>query len=177
MIGSTYINFDTALNKGMKLIITGKDKNFGLLIVVGINLGLRISDLLNLTFSDLREDNLELTEGKSKKTKKLKINQNIKKALENFKEVPGGFNCFISQKKSVYSVQTINRKMKQYFKGKRVSSHSLRKTFGRKVWDNHGQSEKALIYLSELFNHRSISVTRKYLGIRQEELDDIYLGL
>ena len=34
-----------------------------------------------------------------------------------------------------------------------------------------------LIYLSEIFNHSSIAVTRRYLGIRQEQLKDIYLNL
>jgi site-specific recombinase XerD len=35
----------------------------------------------------------------------------------------------------------------------------------------------ALIYLSEIFNHSSIAVTRRYLGIRQEQLKDIYMNL
>lgn len=58
-----------------------------------------------------------------------------------------------------------------------ISSHSLRKSFGRRVYENNNESEKSLIYLSELFNHTSLSVTRKYLGIRQEELNDIYMNL
>jgi integrase len=57
------------------------------------------------------------------------------------------------------------------------STHSLRKTFGRQVWTNNGESDKALLYLSELFNHSSPAITRRYLGIRQEELDDIYMSL
>jgi len=66
--------------------------------------------------------------------------------------------------------------MKNYFKGK-VSSHSLRKSFGRRVWENDGESERSLIYLSEIFNHSSIQMTRIYLGIRQEELNEVYLSL
>ncbi len=50
----------------------------------------------------------------------------------------------------------------------------MRKSFGRKVYESCGESEKALNYLSELFNHTSLSVTRRYLGIRQEELNNIY---
>lgn len=177
MTGSTYLNFDTALNKGMKLITIGKDKNFGLLIVVGINFGLRISDLLNLTFSDLRNDTLKIREGKTKKTRILSINGNIKNALKHFEDKPDSFKCFLSQKQTVYSIQHVNRKIQQHFKGKRVSTHALRKTFGRRVWDNHKQSESALIYLSELFSHNSTATTRIYLGIRQEELNNIYMQL
>jgi site-specific recombinase XerD len=88
---------------------------------------------------------------------------------------------FISQKKSVYTVQQINRKLKAVFskeaKELNISSHSLRKSFGRRVYETNNESEKALNYLSELFNHTSLAVTRRYLGIRQEELNNIYLSL
>jgi integrase len=58
------------------------------------------------------------------------------------------------------------------------SSHSLRKTFGRKVVDSAGEhSEMALIKLSEIFNHSSPMITRRYLGLRAEELEDIYDAL
>jgi integrase len=177
MTGSTYINFDTALGKGMRLIKTGENPTFGLLIVAGINLGLRIGDLLDLSFSQLRADTITITEGKTGKQRKLKVNENIHTAIKYFKEEKGEFHAFRSRKSSVYSIQQVNRLIKQYFKGSDITSHSLRKTFGRRVWDNNQQSEKALMYLSELFNHTSVSVTRKYLGIRQEELNDIYMNL
>ncbi len=177
MTGSTYLDFDKASGKGMRLIRSGENPTFGLLIIAGINLGLRISDLLKLTYKDLRSDSLEIKEGKTGKNRKLKVNHHIKVALEFFDEQPENFHAFRSQKGTVYSIQQVNRLIKQYFKGRNVSTHSLRKTFGRRVWDNNQQSEKALLYLSELFNHTSVAITRKYLGIRQEELDDIYMNL
>jgi integrase len=64
--------------------------------------------------------------------------------------------------------------MKKYFRKSDITSHSLRKTFGRMVWNVDNQSDRALMYLSELFNHTSASITRRYLGIKQEELNDIY---
>jgi integrase len=177
MVGSTYLDFDKTQAKALKLIRTGENPTFGLLVIVGINLGLRISDLLQLKFGQLKGMSLTIVEGKTKKNRQLMVNQNIHQAMEHFKEENDNFYAFRSQKGSIYSSQHVNRLMKQYFKIDDVSSHSLRKTFGRRVWDNHNQSEKALLYLSELFNHTSITVTRKYLGIRQEELDDIYLTL
>lgn len=177
MTGSTYLNFDNTLTNSMRLIRTKENPSFGLLTVVGINLGLRISDLLKLTFGDLRGEDLIVKEGKTGKEKKLKLNHHIQSAMKFFKEEPANFYAFRSQKGTVYSIQQVNRLLKKFFNGSRLSSHSLRKTFGRRVWDNNEQSERALLYLSELFNHTSLSVTRKYLGIRQEELDDIYMNM
>jgi integrase len=51
------------------------------------------------------------------------------------------------------------------------STHSFRKTFGRRIVEQAGEnSEMALIKLSELFNHSNISITKRYLGLRREEL-------
>ena len=85
----------------------------------------------------------------------------------------------IRDRNTTYSNQQINTKIKQTFqaKNKNYSSHSLRKSFGRKVYEMNNQSEDALISLSEIYNHTSMRVTRTYLDITQEKLDSIYLGL
>ena len=88
---------------------------------------------------------------------------------------------FLSQKGSVYSRQQINKLLKQVFareaKTLNVSSHSLRKGFGLRSYISLGETEHALTMLSEVFNHTSIKTTRIYLGLRQEEINDIYLNL
>ena len=86
----------------------------------------------------------------------------------------------MSRKKVVYSVQRINVRLKEIkakysIKVEHLSTHSLRKTFGRKVVESAGEnSEMALIKLSEIFNHTSPMITRRYLGLRQEELEEVY---
>jgi integrase len=89
------------------------------------------------------------------------------------------FGKFKSNQNTILSKQYVNRKLKELFGSKSlsVSTHSLRKTFGRQVWSNNNETDKALLYLSELFNHSSPAITKRYLGIRQEELDDIYMSL
>ncbi|PXY45240.1 hypothetical protein DMB68_11150 [Flavobacterium hydrophilum] len=104
------------------------------------------------------------------------INDNIHNALALFEKDYNGY-AFKSQKNTVYSPQHVNRLLKKYFKKGKISTHSLRKSFGRRVWENYNQSVRSLIYLSELFQHSSIIITRIYLGIRQEELDNIYVNL
>ena len=55
------------------------------------------------------------------------------------------------------------------------SCHSLRKTFGRQVYNmNSENSELALVKLMELFNHSSVAITKRYLGLRQEEILETY---
>lgn len=180
MEGSTYIKFESAVTKGLNLIRTGTNPNFGLLIVCGCNLGLRISDLLSLNFEQLKRGEIIMLEKKTGKKRSLQINDHIKIALSYFEQnyvfLKGG-KAFTSQKGTVYSVQQVNRLIKKYFKGSRITSHSLRKTFGRRVWEMNDKNDSALIYLSEIFNHSNTTVTRRYLGIRQEELNNIYLNL
>jgi integrase len=177
---SDYIDFLKASSMGEKLLRDPKTRTIGLYIIVSINTGLRISDLIRLKFEDLRGDTLKLVEKKTKKNRQIKINDTIRKALGYFDPAATGY-VFLSQKGSPYTTQSMNRILKEVFKKDartlNISSHSLRKSFGRRVYENNGESEKALTYLSELFNHSSQSITRQYLGIRQEELNDIYDGL
>ena len=86
---------------------------------------------------------------------------------------------FLSNQLKPFSTQYLNRATKVMFRKRdlTVSTRSLRKTFGRRVWDNNQQTDTALIYLFEIFNHSNIAVTRRYLGIRQEQLKDIYMNL
>ncbi len=178
---SDYLNFDSTLNKAVKLIKNDKNYKLGFLVVLGINSGLRISDILSLKFSDLDGDSITLLEKKTNKKRIIRINDNIKDAFEHLKnrtENHKGY-IFTSNQNTVYSRQYVNRKLKEYFGTKKlsVSSHSLRKTFGRQVYLNNNETDKALLYLSDLFNHSSPAITKRYLGIRQEELDDIYMSL
>ena len=58
---------------------------------------------------------------------------------------------------------------------KNFSCYSLRKTFGRQVYNmNSDNAELALVKLMELFNHSSVAITKRYLGLRQEEILQTY---
>ena len=59
-------------------------------------------------------------------------------------------------------------------RNKNISTHSLRKSGSRFIWENNGHSDEYLIKLSSILNHSSTSITRRYLGISREEIKDIY---
>ena len=82
------------------------------------------------------------------------------------------------------NIQYVNRRLKEIalkynlqIPTNSTSSHLFRKTLGRHVWAINNYSEKSLLLLSELFNHSSVSVTKIYLGLKQEEIGDVYLNL
>lgn len=182
-----YIEWNTMLNLVRRLFKDG-DYRMSLLIGCGAFFGLRISDLLTLKWNMLLDcDNFLITEKKTSKKRTIRINSDFQKHIKDcysaLKIKDSNQYCFISRKRTVYSIQRINVKFKEIrskynLKIEHISSHSLRKTFGRKVIENAGEnSEMALIKLSELFNHSSPQITRRYLGIRQEELMEVYDSL
>lgn len=179
-----YLEWDTMLNLVRKLY---KDGNYrmSLLIGCGCFFGLRISDILSLSWDMLLDgDSFTLIEKKTGKKRIIKINEGFQKHIKDcfnaLKIQDKSEECFVSNKKTVYSVQRINVILKEIkekynLKIEHFSTHSLRKTFGRKVVEQAGEnSEMALIKLSELFNHSSPMITRRYLGLRHEELMNVY---
>ena len=156
-----------------------------LLLGCGSFFGLRISDILTLTWAMLLDgDKFTIEEKKTKKRREIKINKNFQKHIKDCYDALGIIDmsekCFVSQKNTVYSIQRINVLLKDIkasygLKIGHFSTHSMRKTFGRKVVEQAGpNSEMALIKLSELFNHSSPAITKIYLGFRQEELLETY---
>lgn len=182
---ANHIDFDATLNKSIRIMKenTGARLKIAFLAICGIHLGLRVSDLLNLRHKDMEGDTIRIVEKKTGKARTLRVNQTVKDAYRLYASKVGDLRAedylFVSQKRTRYSVRQVNRLLQAVYgtKNKNISSHSLRKTFGRRVWDRDNNSERALILLSKLFNHTSTETTRIYLGIEQEELDDIYLNL
>lgn len=181
---SDYLQWDEA----MKLIrLLYKDANYkmSLLIGVGCFWGLRISDILSLRWKDiLNVDEFSIIEHKTGKQRTIRINSQLKRHITDcYKQInPIGVNApiLVSQKGTTYTIQRINiilKEIKAQYKLsiKNFSCHSLRKTFGRQVYNqNSDNAELALVKLMELFNHSNVAITKRYLGLRQEELLHTY---
>lgn len=163
-----------------------RDGNYtmSLLVATGCFTGLRVSDILSLRYCDLFSREFEIIEKKTRKRRTIRVNADLREhALRCFKASglqDASRKAFISRKKTVFSIQRINvifKELKERY-GLQVghfSTHSMRKTFGRRVVKMSGaDSEMALIKLSDIFQHSSVMTTRIYLGLRKEELLDTY---
>jgi len=159
-----------------------------LLISVGSFWGLRISDILKLKWQDiLDQDGFVLVERKTLKNREIKINpqlkQHIRESYQQIKPRSVDKEIFISQKGTIFSVQRLNVifksiKSRYNLKVDNYSTHSMRKTFGREVFSKSGtNAELSLMKLSQFFNHSSVMVTRRYLGITKHELLETYATL
>lgn len=161
-----------------------------LLITIGCYFGLRIGDLLSIKWIDIIDKTeFVLIEQKTKKNRRITINPNVTKAVDlvsNELRLENKFNendyVFANRWGGKITVSYVNKRLKFIFSKynitvKNASSHTLRKTFGAHVFLKDSKSERALIYLSEIFSHSSISTTRRYIGITQEQIADIYLSL
>ena len=179
-----YLVWSDAMNLIRKL---AKDGNYkmSLLIALGCFTGLRISDILALTWEEiLSTEEFTITEKKTGKRRTLRLNpqlqQHIQECYKHIQPLKVQSHILVSQKGTVFTIQRINVilkeiKKKYRLKVKNFSCHSLRKTFGRQVYNmNSENSELALVKLMELFNHSSIAITKRYLGLRQEEILETY---
>ena len=179
-----FLVWSDAMNLIRKL---AKDGNYkmSLLIALGCFTGLRISDILALRWNQiLYAEEFTIIEKKTGKQRTLRLNPQLQKHIQEcygqIKPIGIKAPILVSQKGTVFTVQAINRilkeiKKKYRLKIKNFSCHSLRKTFGRQVYTmNDNNAELALVRLMELFNHSSVSITKRYLGLRQEEILQTY---
>jgi integrase len=160
-------------------------RNF-LLIVLGVSTALRISDLLSLVWADVYDfsrrrykTHLAIKEKKTGKERLIALSPAAVRALKLYFAAssptgeahlfPGRGGLPLSRSQAWRIVKWTARAVGA---AGQVSPHSLRKTLGYHA--AHAKASPAL--LMALYNHTSYTVTRRYLGLTQEELDRVYLG-
>ena len=182
---TTSMNWDDFKSLIGKLERDGEFK-FCLLFSIGVFTGLRIGDLLKLKFSQFENSEiLTIQEQKTKKTRRIKINPDLKDIVERVKGrmlvTDTDQYIFLNRfgtkpiDKSYVNVK-LKELLKQYdivLEGN-ASSHLFRKTLGNRVLRLNNYSNESVILLMELFGHSSPSITKKYLGIREKEIHDVY---
>lgn len=190
---------DKNVIKNMRSILKAQSIRNELLFILGINVGLRISDILKLKVQDLiktisskmPKDHVILTETKTGKTKKFYLGDIVKKVIMNYiKENPGlelDNYVFISRKgdnkpitrqqayrilnNAAESLGLVERDTNGTIIMGEVGTHTLRKTFGYHAY----KSGITIELLMDLFNHSSKSQTLRYIGITEDQKKDVYL--
>jgi integrase len=143
------------------------------LFTMGINTGLRISDLLSLKVKDVKErTHILIKETKTGKEKRFRINNNLKEAIEDYiKNMREEDYLFPSSRTGkpigrVQAYRILNEVAKEVGL-EEIGTHTLRKTFGYHFY----QRTKDVALLQQIFNHSAPSVTLRYIGINQDVMD------
>ena len=173
--------------KGYYLKKENKSLRNYLLIVMGLYTAYRISDILELKWSDVLErdgtvvERITIREKKTKKYNSAKVNKALEKAILLFAAEEKDKKGYIfkggrDKNKPLHRTQAY-RIVKTAvnalgIKGN-ISCHSLRKTVGYHMYLK-GTSQ---ILLMKIYNHSSFEITKRYLCIDQLEKDEVFLAL
>lgn len=161
----------------------GQIRNY-VLIILGVHTALRISDLLRLTWDDVFDferlcvrARVNVREKKTGKTKSIALNKVATKALSMFAALSARSGCFLIENprngraiSRIQAYRLIRAASEALRFNDRASCHSLRKTFGYHAWKNGTHP----VVIMDIFNHSSLEVTRRYLGVSQDDKDDVY---
>ncbi|GGB63202.1 site-specific recombinase [Lentibacillus populi] len=157
----------------VKAILKRKSYRDYLMFVMGINTGLRVSDLLKLQVKDVRDTtHIKIKEKKTDKTKRFKLNTVIIEVLRDYTRGLNDEEFLFPSKKSnkpisrVQAYRILNEAAEKAGL-KEIGTHTMRKTFGY----HHYQQFKDVALLQQIFNHSAPSVTMRYIGIDQDLMD------
>lgn len=170
----------------MKRFLKERSLRDWLLFTIGINSGLRISDLLQLTVEDVKDrSRISIREQKTGKLKDFPLSDNSKRAISEYfksehlengplfpsRKVNGSRGSGAISRQQAY--QIINDAAREVGIKSKVGTHTLRKTFGYHAY----KQGVSLEIIQKLLNHSAPSVTLRYIGITKEELDSVYISI
>lgn len=168
--------------KALKKIETNlgakRNKRDLILFVMGTNTGLRVSDILALNVCDVKgKDFVDIIEKKTGKRKKFPLNDKIKTLIYTFTlnredSEPLFKTMYKNRMERTYAYRIVNKACRTIGMEDKVGTHTLRKTFGY----HHYHKFRDIVLLQKIFNHYSPSVTLRYIGIDQEEINNSYLN-
>lgn len=183
------------------LVTNGRYRD-NMLFIVGINFGLRVSDLLTLRFGHLIDDSFRfkttfpILEKKTKNTRKVKknryitINDAVMDAVTLYLEHhPSKLDDYMFKgegNRSGHKNEPMSRKhVDRLLKGivadlgieVHASTHMLRKTFAYHQMMMSGNAPRKLLLLQKMFGHSSAIQTLDYIGLTMEEMQEAYMNL
>lgn len=144
-----------------------------LLFNLGINTGLRISDIVDLRIEDVKyKTSIKIKEKKTNKFKTVYLYSIMADIADYLEDKPDAGYLFESRRKgrpiSTIQAYRILQKAGDACGYDYIGTHTLRKTFGYHYY----KKTKDIATLMKIFNHSSQSVTKRYIGINEEEIEN-----
>ncbi|QGH35156.1 tyrosine-type recombinase/integrase [Gracilibacillus salitolerans] len=164
---------DPEMIRTIKQYLKRKNERNYIMFLVGINSGLRISDILTLRVADAKRAYFSIREQKTGKQKRLDIPYSLKKELKKFTEGKEDYQFLFESRKGINKpigrsmAYKILRDAAEYVSLEEIGTHTLRKTFGYHFY----KQTKDVAMLQEIFNHSSPDITLRYIGINQDGID------
>ena len=160
--------------ESMKTELMKKSYRDYFLFLIGLNTGLRVSDILQLQVKDVRNKSyIVLNEKKTGKLKRFRINPELQNQIEKYTHNMNEYDFLFRSKKGnkpisrVQAYRILNEAAERAGV-EEVGTHTMRKTFGYHYY----KKTKDIAILQEIFNHSAPSITKKYIGITQDEIDE-----
>ena len=157
-------------------ILKAKSKRDLLLFTLGINSGLRVSDILALNVGDVKnKSHIQITEQKTGKFKKFPINSKLKPMIAEFTknkniQEPLFKTIFGNRMNRITAYKILNKVCNEAGLNISIGTHTMRKTFGY----HHYKQFRDVAMLQMIFNHSNPRVTLRYIGISQDEIEESY---
>jgi integrase len=151
--------------------------------------GFRVSDIRLIRYDQIvGQTKLSITETKTGKLRTIDLNDELVEKITKYYSLmgrtnPSGFILESSRSKGQsVNVSYLNKALKLLnmsygLKHDNFTTHTLRRSFGKKIYETYGKSEHSLVLLSKVFSHSAISITREYIGLEQEAITNVYLNL
>jgi len=168
---------DAQIISQLKKLLQDRGSKYYIMFVIGLNTGLRVSDILKLRACDVRDkDHITLTEKKTGKYNRFLINNQLKKEIDSYLtgvKLSDNEYIIFSRKgenqplSRIQAYKILNDAAKE-LNITDIGTHTMRKTFG--YW--HYKQYKDVAVLQNIFNHAAPSITLKYIGIDDDTKDN-----
>ncbi|WP_017187839.1 site-specific integrase [Alkalibacillus haloalkaliphilus] len=164
---------DPEMIEKMKSILLKQSYRDWFMFVMGINTGLRISDLLSLKVEDVKnKTHITIQEQKTGKMKRFRINNDLNDHISEYIANMSDQDYLFKSKRSNQPIKRVQaykilNEAAQKAGVSEIGTHTLRKTFGYHFY----KRTKDVALLQDIFNHSAPSITLRYIGINQEVID------
>ena len=161
--------------------VDGKNKERDYCILtLFLNCGLRLSELVGINISHIRDDDTLIVLGKGNKERTVYLNRSCLDAITSYIAVrpkDGVIDrdaLFLSNQKKRISKQTVQKMVesnlaKNGLSGMGLSTHKLRHTAATLMYQHGGVDP---LQLKEILGHENLSTTEIYTHIRDEQLKE-----